>query len=106
MNKENMLKWAEALESGEYRQHIGSYGDGESEGYCCLHVAYRLFEGHNIDWNDERFNVDAFHITNTLRDHLYPKLQTDTYAGLNDIEQLSFNQIAQVIREKVKNAEA
>lgn len=36
-NKENILKWVEALESGEYKQGIGSLRVGDN--YCCLGVA-------------------------------------------------------------------
>ena len=111
MNKENMLKWAEALESGNYRQCHGAWGDGEAttvnsyfRGYCCLHVAYREFTGSDIDWESDATIDDPFHVQNTLRGYLYPELATAAYTQMNDIDRLSFREIAQVIKEKVKNA--
>ena len=39
--KKQVEKWSAALRSGEYKQTYGTLQD--SEGYCCLGVACRLF---------------------------------------------------------------
>ena len=63
MYTENMIKWAEALESGECEQYIGGWGRGwgssinaavnynrdpEKIGHCRLNVACEVLAGKNI----------------------------------------------------------
>ena len=45
MNRENMLTWIEALESGEYPQTQRVLHDGK--GFCCLGV---LCDINNVEW--------------------------------------------------------
>lgn len=46
-NRENVLKWVEALESDEYNQCQGRLKDPESDSYCCLGVATEVFMHNN-----------------------------------------------------------
>jgi len=48
MNKDNILKWCETLESGEYQQASGSLyrkeANTNSDGFCCLGVGCKVAE--------------------------------------------------------------
>ena len=58
MNKENMLQWAEALESGDYHQFQGGWGGGGCSALCCLNVALVKFADTEYDLlaDDEESN--------------------------------------------------
>lgn len=47
-NKENLLKWVEALESGRYEQGQNYLRTIDDNKFCCLGVAEDLFNG---DWS-------------------------------------------------------
>lgn len=93
MNKENMLKWAEVLESGEYKQIHGGWGSDIQGAYCCLNVACKVFTGHDVD--------SAGGITETF-DRIFGEGFMDNagkFYQMNDNIQMSFPEIAVKVRE-------
>jgi hypothetical protein len=42
VNKDNILRWVEALESGEYQQGVGYLHNRDNNLFCCLGVACDL----------------------------------------------------------------
>lgn len=119
MNKDKMIQWAEALESGKYEQYQGGWGGSKyGNKFCCLNVALVEFgeeehENHPcpestlesiFDWTDD---LPASYF---FTDEEFNKLQTgDQNSGemtnhfitCNDHLQLTFPQIAEKIRKFV-----
>lgn len=103
MNKENMIKWAEALESGQYKQHRGGWGtrtlDGsDGLGFCCLNVACVVLHGKT--WDD--LSCDAW--TGTRHALGLSEQQIEQFPCMNDVDVLSFTEIAARIRKMVEEA--
>lgn len=95
LNKENMLKWADALESGNYKQCKATLHN--EEGFCCIGVAHDLLVGP---------------VTTNLSDEYeavrhkcgYDTKQETTFYRMNDTQHKSFKEIAAYIREMVNEA--
>lgn len=88
--KDKIKKWAEALESGKYKQCTGRLKDGDS--YCCLGV---LCEINGVDMDKSPVvSIYSNFIGNILPPERYKK-----YYNLNDAKGLNFKEIAKVIRE-------
>lgn len=112
MKKEFAEKWADALESGEYKQGKGKLFDGQS--YCCLGVACvlagRKFEESEV-WNgvwvventlsesylpeDVKIEIEMKHGTGSI----FYNGRNTTLADLND-NGLTFTEIAKIIRDR------
>ncbi len=121
MNKDIAKKWVEALRSGEYSQTRGILAD--DRGFCCLGVLCELYIEETKD--NIKDCITATHTKYDGNDCLPPVkvlqwsgLQTalgtfkeseitkeddpHTYlAGLNDVYEYNFNQIADVIEANV-----
>ena len=110
-NKENLLKLAEALESGTYPQARGSWGAGsfeghqtpalygqEEKGFCCMHVALALAT------NTASLSGNMFTRSRNARADATSWLGIDEggfadFVTLNDKEGKTFPEIAQYIRD-------
>ncbi|WP_290738295.1 hypothetical protein [Haliea sp.] len=97
----NAQKWVDALRSGEYKQGVGQLYNQDLDKYCCLGVACKVYEketGYNLgvdsggtlirylqvkDWLSLR-TICGDYINNSL-------------VNLNDGDELSFSEIADVI---------
>lgn len=102
--REDIKKWVEALESGEYKQTQNKLaGNG---GYCCLGV---YAEVSDIDCYDKMVGYLGSNETedyglaketyNKLYKTLYPIIDVDYLVELNDVKGASFKDIAAYIRE-------
>lgn len=90
MTQEECKTWIKALRSSEYRQARRALKRGNQHycGYCCLGVA-------EIVCDAPRY--DGFSLCNLyLPEHIQSKL-----INLNDVDRLSFTEIADYIEEKV-----
>lgn len=122
MNPELKAKWVEALRSGQYQQ--GSYHlRSEKDEYCCLGVLCAIFPG--VTWElrtlPDKGSVYTAKVSPT---ELYPdgsialssytylprriseevgisQMEQQTLGRANDIEQLSFAEIATYIEGKL-----
>lgn len=95
MTPDNQIKWAEALESGEYQQtrHHCWFQKDPSPKYCCLSVYGQTVLGKDIEAIDEAWNFTG------LEDVLKKEgIDTAMYVKFNDTEHLSFTEIAQKVR--------
>lgn len=93
-DKQDRIKWAEALESGEYEQGQNRLHDFVENTYCCLGVAEKIGL---CKVRDARYSVHPFA---SFNDHdLY------NFVVLNDERGYSFEQIAEVIRSSIKEKE-
>ncbi len=113
---DNAKKWVEALRSGEYRQGDSYLYNKDTDCYCCLGVACRVYEQEteNELENSDTLLLPDFQRFSTLKD--YPEVQKwlglRTPNGeldkgrdltlLNDIQEKSFSEIADVIEEEVE----
>ena len=105
--KERTLRWAEALEFGEYKQTTGRLRQGNR--YCCLGVACDL--SYLNKWTIDNFyggklgslpiNVMEFYGLPSPFGFIDPETSC-TLDRLNDFNQYTFPQIAQVIRKWVE----
>ena len=125
INKDNILRWVEALESGEYQQGFGYLHNRDSNLFCCLGVACDLaykdgaVTKHEVDeddsWTSPKWAVRygspklstvlPYEVLNWLGvasanpyvkyDHGYIELTV-----LNDGHECSFAEIAQLIRNE------
>lgn len=117
--KEFALKWAEALESGDYTQGrdalAWSYGTGRPEKFCCLGVAADLID--STKWNDPLpvyggrvawswSNCEHTGVPRAVSRALgWERGREDRdlspmFIEMNDGQEASFLNIARVIREK------
>lgn len=119
MIKERLIKWAEALESGKYKQASGflrrkNHFDGPEFLYCCLGVACEVFreETGEGEWRDNVFMgnsfvlpdavADFFGFNRGLHDGTMQLKMDDPHMAcwqMNDTEGAPFPHIAQYIRE-------
>lgn len=78
-NKTNILKWAEALESGQYPQATGAlaaylHTDNDEPptiGYCCLGVACIIAANNGIDLTNHTNHNDPTHDDDTTDHNLF-----------------------------------
>ena len=128
MNAEVKEKWLKALRSGEYKQTRACLKN--NEGFCCLGVLCDLYSKEfNVPWEVEyeevphSLLVPYFYILksdSTLPDAVVqwagvgdenPRVFPEKYAEkeqnafylskLNDVEQLDFNEIADIIEDEL-----
>ena len=104
-DKQQIEQWCEALESGKYQQI--KYFLQDEKGYCCLGVACELF-GENLVKNEHNKLKGSTPFDQESRGAKLPDwlLEINTsYAFvlsyMNDVEKMSFKEIAKVIREEV-----
>lgn len=84
--RELALNWAEALESGKYKQCTGTLQKGDS--YCCVGVFGKI---NNIELHNGLPYEEVYKCFGETSDYWWL---------LNDIEELTFSEIAQVIRKE------
>lgn len=106
--KEKMLKWADALESGKYKQHRGGWGQLYSENnvlqcegyFCCLNVANEVLGdgplgiakgGNSTGWARSVAAMFGQEID-----------WCGQFIAMNDEDGMTFPQIAAEIRKRVK----
>lgn len=119
--KENLLRWADALESGEYAQGTGTLHRRSNNTYCCLGVAAKVapdevlqacgtqrrpMTGGQIDRGLELVEGDETW-SNFLTDGLGQLHGLDVgtqsrIARLNDEGQITFEEIASAVRGYVE----
>jgi hypothetical protein len=105
INIKKLKLWITALRSGEYRQTKATLQD--ENGYCCLGVACKLF----IPEDKQKLNADGYLVGSMPDEQLHvPKwlkgISNDFFiktekclSGLNDIDGLSFNEIADLLEQ-------
>lgn len=109
MNKENMLKWAEVLESGKYTQHRGNWFENfprvctsdaqdafDNESSACCLGAWNI-EAHRQGIRPKYSDLIGF----VLSSLYITQGMFDQFVSWNDDDELTFNEIAQKIREMV-----
>ena len=104
-DKKQINQWCEALESGKYKQT--RHRLQESKGYCCLGVACELF-GENLKRDKDGYLVgkkpfDQRNEKATIPDWLVRINYASSIYSLtcyNDIQKLSFKEIAKKIRKQ------
>lgn len=125
MDREIKQRWINALRSGEYEQGFGQLNDGER--YCCLGVlcdiavkdgvvrsspvgALGKFIGYYVPTSDSGPWIDQDVLPEAVRDwaglvEKNPRVtigEDDTVISeVNDVYQLNFNQIAEIIEEQL-----
>ena len=115
LNKERILKWAEALESGQYVQSRGCLRVGQaSQEYCCLGVACEVFrkETGEGEWRPGGFYVDAdSHSLTYLPSSVVkwfglespdPYIKGERATYWNDVLHKPFSEIARYVRGLVE----
>lgn len=123
VNKANILRWVEALESGEYQQGVGYLHDHQDNLFCCLGVACDLAyrDGAVTKYTSEDEVSQPSYVTRYGKSELAtvlpdevvewlglscqnPEVDTDDsrveLTHLNDGWGLSFQQIAEYIRRE------
>lgn len=108
MNKGNILKWVEALESNRFQQgthYLNAYGK-----LCCLGVACEVAIESGVDLNKWGTYVITYDgLDSTLPDRVQKWLGVDfanpyigefTAVTLNDKEAFDFKEIAKAIRKE------
>lgn len=115
LNKEAILEWVEALESGRYQQTTGTLAQYEKDGsvgYCCLGVACDVFKdrlGLEVDTNGNRITFDhtlaslpvavAKFLGLSVTEVFWNKQERYVQlAQLNDTYNLTFQEIAAILR--------
>lgn len=123
MNKDKMIQWAEALESGEYEQIRGTWGqltigeddildNGLSGRFCCLNVASMVHTGMDIgeycimkgltksgEFDHDMAGAAVGHILEWSEEKT-PGLNR-SFVCWNDMDQFTFPQIAAEIRRMI-----
>ena len=104
MNEDIKTKWLKALRSGEYKQGHGAL-QGEEGGYCCLGVLCDIMDpDDNYVWRGCTYlPLLAMHEAglDSANPEVFKKGYASTLAGLNDSEETSFDQIADLIEEQL-----
>ena len=104
MNKNLKRKWLRALRSGRYKQ--GKYYLRNSEDrYCCLGVLCECLE--KPKWNDMNgyYKYKDRYVGTVSKRILSDKIQ-NTLIDLNDSECMSFLEIADYIKNNIKETES
>lgn len=99
--------WIEALRSGKYQQGQGALKEGDS--FCCLGVLCDLYDSTGWDPapNDNRSKKLSFQSfmgapsLDVLDWSKFPQALLQDYIDANDIHDLTFHQIADMIEEKL-----
>jgi len=107
MKPEIKKKWTEALKSGEYKQSSGFLQN--QNGFCCLGVLCDLYAKENrIIWKEELLGHRTVLPVEVMRwaglDRNNPYIDLDrpySLAGLNDLGEHSFSQIAAIIETQL-----
>ena len=86
MTPELASKWADALESGKYKQCTGLLRQGDQ--FCCLGVLSEIICCPNYP-DTVNYPVDV--LTQEDIDH---------FIELNDIDKKSFKQLAEIVRQR------
>lgn len=101
--KENTVKWIEALLSGKYKQTKSLLGD-ESQGFCCWGLGcFIVDKGYDPEdsWDDKLFEYLGF---NNKEGHIVPHIKSKALlALLNDQLELSFEEIGKYLIKYAKN---
>lgn len=107
--KEQVLKWLEALRSGKYKQTTGTLQD--ENGFCCLGVACKILIPNDnlIVWGNSNMikGTVPSHQPNSPRwlfniNTYFDKKGFGSITILNDIDKKNFNEIADFIEKKLK----
>lgn len=111
MKRSIALRWAKALESGEYEQGIGQLRTSRNE-FCCLGVLCNLHAEDNPDVaKKQKSKTKYMTCTGVLPDEVIQWadmcstlgcIQETSLAELNDKSELTFPEIAKVIRKHWK----
>ena len=95
--KENAIKWIEALLSGKYKQGKERLGD-EEIGFCCLGLGCKVVgkEFHSLDEWDDNFHmhVGFMYANASLREPFYGKFNL---ALINDRTSAGFKRIGKML---------
>lgn len=117
LNKKFIRKWIDALRSGDYKQGRGALCSDKNK-YCCLGVACELlpkkFKGIWIeDKEDNSWNLtingdEDAHFGGDLPNEILNYIGINCYIqndliNLNDLNKLSFKQIAKYIETQILN---
>jgi len=89
--REKLLKWIEALRSGEYKQCTGQFHLGDR--HCCLGVAQIIG-----DLKASYSELETYYELDYHNDLI-------TFENLNDVDRRTFPQIADYIEEHYLNEE-
>jgi hypothetical protein len=113
MNRENALKWVEALRSGKYTQGSHNLKSGvDMVRHCCLGVAAEL-AGIDIPNRNEGYNAHIYRqVAEWLGLPIEPKnpmvdfdnggfAATKTFQRMNDIDGKSFAEIADYVEAEL-----
>ena len=96
MNAELKAKWVEALRSGRYKQGRGFLRNANDE-FCCLGVLCDVVD--SSKWmhpaKDKAQFWDGLRLS--VPDNIGLTFSQSSYAGLNDIQMKSFNEIADFV---------
>ena len=104
-HEKERISWAEALESGKFTQHTGSWcgeEDSQNNESCCLHVLACVVLN-NGEWQHNSVMSDVEN-QNTMVTHMIDAVAAErsgrqyNFVALNDDEHFTFDQIAQIIR--------
>lgn len=101
--KDFKTQWIEALRSGKYKQGVRRLHNKEHDAYCCMGVACRLVDK-DIDLEDWGVIADSLNLNlppMLVSKPFDAKLVPDKLIDLNDIQDKSFNEIADWIEENL-----
>lgn len=101
ISQEIFDKWIEALESGQYEQGTEclKWSTDNACSYCCLGV---LAEVMGLQWDNSKYSKYKFGVDgdiNYISDNILPLGVQQELAKLNDIQGMSFLEIAEVLKE-------
>lgn len=109
----NQLKWLEAMESGEYRQGFGVLYSTIESAYCCLGVAKKVLDlpEDSIYCLEKSYREIGLKSSEGMFCQFVKKasadgdgdISYDSLVSLNDSEEFSFKDIAQIIRDNPEN---
>lgn len=105
MNKKLAMKWVKALRSGEYKQGTGKLNDGQGN-FCCLGVLCEIeglpketINGDDIAYNGSRGVYTGKSLKSSVGRIKDGPALVDLNDGPNDdIDQLTFDEIADIIQ--------
>lgn len=92
--RNNLRRWIDALRSGEYKQVRGFLYS--PSGYCGLGIAARLFESARLDRREFRY-AELENLLLLNGSAIYGDVGICVH--INDDEELSFNEIADIIED-------
>lgn len=102
-----LLQWAEALESGNYKQTFGtliSANVNNGFSYCCLGVAKEIFVLDQVSWDFDvlKYEVKLYGL---IKKHFIflDALWQEYFYTLNDNDGYSFKDIAEKVRLHAKD---